>query len=744
MTILANAASVPLLLGGKLFAFGQGAVSGVSLSSTIIPQGASAGAALGPTIIVTGTGLGSLAYAMAPGQDAGGKIAVNSSGALVQGLTPISAPGSFAIKVIVTPSNGLPFTSGTLTLTANAPYQTTITFTNGEAASLAAPVFSANHQFGVSAIPAGSYPALYDSTGTTELTNYQIDSVRSWDSDGSMRRCVISMALPDTFGAYEASGQAKSYKLKVKSGSRVSTPYVTLSDVAAQDLKLVFSGFDCGSDTFQVRVNDIIANGAPGVYVGTLATVSGSSTGSNTLTFASLASTVTGSDGVVHPFTATKGMQVHHAGVPAGTYVQSVSGATVTLSAALTADIASAATISFDYPVYGYEVTKAGPVCSEWRFWSRLIRVSDGAVHRYVLGEIFLKAWAKTGHWEMRVLVLNPNCYGPHPTGSLPAIPAPGVGLNTAPTPRFVANAALQNGSTVLYNWGGVNDFRTLTVDASTFDPSTNLVSWPLTRQMTAYGYVDLAGTPFIVAAASGGTVPPGLAAGTPYWLCPNNFTNNYLAISPRHAIEGSFALPWASGASVYPTTYALSNGAVYYSAAGGVAGSTAPSGAGIVSDGGVSWECVSAIFGSPGSGNLLIVPSQGVYYNTGWAGADPLAGSIWWQGTAALAARPNLLFAPQFDYFSTKSKAIPPFDPSTPTYKRTTLDYGKYLGVTTTHTFNPNGVFPWGWSIISAGDDPEDERVGDISNNSAWLLRQPDDVLGAHLVRTEALLFAS
>jgi hypothetical protein len=149
-------------------------------------------------------------------------------------------------------------------------------------------------------------------------------------------------------------GPVIEYDIYSVAGTPNRAPNATLAQLAASsDLKLLFTGYDLGSDTWEASVNDIIANGS----------------------------------GAAWPY---------YAGGPN-------SGAGWGTN-----------------PMRGWEVVRSGPVCTEWRFWTVLRRVSDGAFHPWLRAVLFVRAWGASGPYEIGGYWLMPNIWGPN-TAPAPA-----------------------------------------------------------------------------------------------------------------------------------------------------------------------------------------------------------------------------------------------------------------------------------------------------------------------------------
>jgi hypothetical protein len=235
------------------------------------------------------------------------------------GISPASAPAS----VTIPQSAG-----GTLIATVAVNNYGTVPVAN--------PQMSFAQPFAPGDVPSGNFIQLRKSDGVTVIPSQQ-DQESTWLQDNSWKAVAISSVSPDTF----AAGETITYQLWSMPGGPNRTPNVTLAQlVANSDIKLLFTGYDLGTDTWEVSVNDIVANGTNWPW------------GQN--------------------------------------------------------------------PMRGWEVIRSGPLCTEWRFWSVLRRVSDGAWHPWIRGVLFVRAWGAAGPYEIGGYWCMPNIFGPNPGSQAP------------------------------------------------------------------------------------------------------------------------------------------------------------------------------------------------------------------------------------------------------------------------------------------------------------------------------------
>jgi hypothetical protein len=231
------------------------------------------------------------------------------------GTSPASASASVTI----------PQSAGGGTLIA------TVAVNNYGTAAVANPQMSFAQPFAPGDVPSGNFIQLRKSDGVTVIPSQQ-DQESTWLQDNSWKAVALSSVSPDTF----AAGETITYQLWSVPGSPKRIPNVTLAQlVANSDIKLLFTGYDLGTDTWEVSVNDIVANGTNWPW------------GQN--------------------------------------------------------------------PTRGWEVIRSGPLCTEWRFWSVLRRVSDGAWHPWIRGVVFVRAWGAAGPYEIGGYWCMPNIFGPNP-----------------------------------------------------------------------------------------------------------------------------------------------------------------------------------------------------------------------------------------------------------------------------------------------------------------------------------------
>lgn len=95
-------------------------------------------------------------------------------------------------------------------------------------------------------------------------------------------------------------------------------------------------------------------------------------------------------------------------------------------------------------PAGGYELVRAGPLCVEGLAWRSVRRESDGAQHKWLKAQMYVRQW-RDGQREITPVLVEPNANGPHPGGT---IGSPG---------RVACLADLYDGTARLHTFGGSN-----------------------------------------------------------------------------------------------------------------------------------------------------------------------------------------------------------------------------------------------------------------------------------------------
>ena len=612
------------------------------------------------------------------------------------------------------------------TLVLGFPQQ--LTLTNYHSTILTAPVVTIGFCFQQGDIPAGSrLKMVANSNGATIAM--QEDAIASW-GDGSRRFSALSFTSSDTF----AANGSNTYTLSVEAAAPNNTPAFTLAQfLANHDPKILFTGFDCGSNTLQCSLAQITSAFTQSPWEGNFALASAASSSSNAVTLVSAAN-------------VSKGMLVTGLGVPANTLVSAVSGNNVTLSKNLTAGIGAGVPLHFGSPLGGWEQICSGPNCQEWHAWCYLYAVSGpnaGAYHTQVRCDIYVRAWAATGPFEIYGQLRVPNVYGNMPGAS--------IGPTAVTGKRFCCNATVQDGSTVLYYFGGVNDPRTFQVSASAFVTNSNPAIVFGTNPPN-WMHLNSGGcTPVTFVPTSGSTLPGGLTsttecwlqrAGTPTspnifsWRLPNQYEygNNSAGYSQYRGDSPTITI----GTAYFNGDYTNStNNATYCNTGGAGYATLVPTGPGPVTDGAINWVLLSAYVptGTAGTGTVNVCPLLTVHPVCGTILATASCEPIW---SNTSSPRPYLMPSYALNYYLTQTKAVLPYDQTKTLYARTDTNISAGNVIYNTFTeYSPSQTMGWvsttsanpqRFNITATGDAPGDERIGYIPNaNSNDTMLQND-----------------
>lgn len=342
------------------------------------------------------------------------------------------------------------------------------------------------------------------------------------------------------------------------------------------------------------------------------------------------------------------------------------------------------------YPRGGWEVVKSGPHCIEWHAWQYLTNDSTKVPHGYVRCDMWVKALGVNGPYELDVRTSMPNMWN--------AISQNSERHGKCPN-RFASRLSIVLGEKPIANFGGRDDPRGVTISSDAFRASSQSVSLPLkTGAHTGFQF--------------SGELPSGLSADRVYWPSGGRLYNQRLFVSYVEQ-NGPFA-PWQPKTQYGYNSYVSSNGRNYYSLSGGISGSRAPTGEG-GSDGAVTWEAISPVFGAPAKGEVVASPVYSCFPNSAWQAADPNGDALWVGPTP----RPQIFPGHDFDYLTQKSKALPPFNPKA-LVRKTNL---------TTPIFGPNQLFgSILWYQSTTGDSNGDQRIGYVDNWGVVSLYSPDD----------------
>ena len=658
-------------------------------------------------------------YARAISGD-GRVVLSDSKNALVIGTTAATAGTSVPVTITDT-RTGRPAVTLALTIPVMAPATSTLgvslRLTNARpAASVIAPLTTIGHAFARGDVPSGFRVKVMAGGAAVPV---QQDQEALWP-DGSLKFAALSLKPVETFGPWTGGtvgGDTQVYTVTADSAPPNRAPLFTLAQfVAANDIKVEFDSFDCGTDLLTCSLNDIVANFCATPWEG----------GPLPLTAAAAAgATVLQVADARH---ITKGQLVTGTGTATKTLVTGVSGGSVTIAPALVSAVTSGTFLTFNSPLGGWEMIRSGQVCMEWRGFSYL-RVKggarDGQYHTEVRCMLYVRSWGLAGPHEVYAHIENPNIHGHIPGGMYGP-------TDESMRKRFVCNARVMNGTRVLMYFGGVNDSRKFVLPNTAIDVTTGLITWPTGVNTDGYG----------VTLTSSGTLPGDMLPNTAAWISGGNLLTSRLLV-------GRGVSAWVANTAFdsYPN-FVQANQAVFWKGYN-VPGTTAATGSGPIGiaplDGTVQWTRISAgRLNTQGSGTLTVLPTLTCFAGGSSAFlADRNAEPIWDAGTSGIAARPHMLPSYQKDYLTTKTKMVLPFDLAIQTYPRTSgvlVDRG-VTGVF--EDYQPGQVQPFGWKISQYGDDPGDERVGYFNSSSALLVLQQADRWNDLVVRSEALGFS-
>jgi hypothetical protein len=233
------------------------APTAISFTPAQLLNNAASGAVLG-TATVTDADGPVVGYAWSLTDSDSGNFTINASTGAVTSAAANLSVGSHSITIRINNGDGKTYSQiFAIPVSDNIPVPFQLKNVGGSSA--VSPVVSIGMAFGPGDIPAGRKLAVFDASGDTALvTAVQQDQQTYW-ADGSQKFSAVSFVLPETLTA----AQVRNLRMGSVSGSPDRTAGVTLANVAANsDFKIAFTGHDLGADTYEVGVNDIIANGS--------------------------------------------------------------------------------------------------------------------------------------------------------------------------------------------------------------------------------------------------------------------------------------------------------------------------------------------------------------------------------------------------------------------------------------------------------------------------------------------------
>jgi hypothetical protein len=399
--------------------------------------------------------------------------------AAISFLSPDSFPPPAAITeitwadnvvTVTAPNHGLPSAGGLVNIqnVAQQPYDGIWTYTYVDANTFTYPLpavtFAATTTAGsrvISAVPelgqnvngmaitAATIPSGAISEGYGNTFMWSTSAATASQSSVAF---TLSPPTPGTPGINDVMGNPHpataalviEYQIWQNSIAKNQAPNVTLSDITANsDIKLYFTDVASldylGGDTWEVSVNDIVANGHGAAW---------NPAGYDQTGWASTALTTTGTtvagSNVITNLAFTAGLAVGQyvvdnnwvavQTVPRGTQIAAINGANITVTHAATQSVTGLSLSFVNGPNRGWEVIRSGPACTEWRFWSHLRNITTGAWHPYLKGFVYLRCWGMNGSsrpiMEISGGWLQPNIWGMSPNSTT---------LNTNPTDVYIS-----------------------------------------------------------------------------------------------------------------------------------------------------------------------------------------------------------------------------------------------------------------------------------------------------------------
>lgn len=196
-------------------------------------------------------------------------------------------------------------------------------------------------------------------------------------------------------------------------------------------------------------------------------------------------------------------------------------------------------------PTMGIEVVASGRQRMEWRFWAYARRVSDGAIHRSVVLEAYVRRWAGKAY-EIVPCQWQPNLFDAHPSGTVGAFKQ-----------GYAGALETFDGTTRIAACGGPNDRDARTVAAGAFDASTGRYTWPAGQNI---GTLDWTGS------YAGGGVSVGMSGNLPggisatdvlYAVNASAGSTQFTRTRNRADLPVSFTAP-GGNVAVYPLAHSF------------------------------------------------------------------------------------------------------------------------------------------------------------------------------------------
>lgn len=181
------------------------------------------------------------------------------------GGMPVGLPGRFAVLALSTAlasgtvnpdGTGGTGTGGGTTPAAPAPLDITARFKIGSTRT-GVPLHYVE-SFGPGQVPAGT--RIYGALDSGANVPVQMSAMAYWP-DGSAKTAKLALTIPGP----RAEGAIVPVRLRTSQGTPDNTPCITLAEIAARsDFRVRCHGHDFGAEEYELRLNDLIAEGVGG------------------------------------------------------------------------------------------------------------------------------------------------------------------------------------------------------------------------------------------------------------------------------------------------------------------------------------------------------------------------------------------------------------------------------------------------------------------------------------------------
>ena len=303
-------------------------------------------------------------------------------------------------------------------------------------------------------------------------------------------------------------------------------------------------------------------------------------------------------------------------------------------------------------PTTWVERIAAGPIRNEYRVGGYARREGDGAMHRSLAADLYIRHWLASDTWEIAPWASQPGAYGPHPAGR--------IGPDKVERLAFIAE--LYNGDTRVAAFGGPNDPRAVQVPASAFDAASNRFALPANLLVGGFD-TGKAGSNWTGGVMLGfrGNLPSGLSPNGVY--VPANCGQDRRALLSRirdFALHSPLPQAWKPGEKVPWNDRRTMGNRVFRCVNGGTTGTAMPAigGEGDRTDGSALWRPLTEVFGRPGGGTITAYPLVHCFAGTGWIGMGLDANRV----RVGAGPRPDLLPSHDLAYMI-RARGIPPYD---------------------------------------------------------------------------------